>query len=141
MRQNRINLFLFYWLPFIVWALVIFSFSSVTTPKVSQIHWEDFIVKKTAHVVEYAIFTTLLYRALAKSGVAKKWSLILAIFGAFLYGATDEFHQTYTPGREPRLRDTFIDTFGGLVAVYVITNVIPSIPIKYRKIFVKLEII
>lgn len=71
-ENNQIKLvrqLVFFWLPVIVWLLIIFSFSSRPTGVASQISWQDFIVKKTAHVVEYAILSFLLFRALLNSGL------------------------------------------------------------------------
>ncbi|HCR36426.1 hypothetical protein A2130_02115 [Candidatus Woesebacteria bacterium GWC2_33_12] len=101
-----------YWLPPILWGLVIFSFSSLQVGSSSEIYWKDFVVKKTAHVVEYAILAILLYRAMVGSDMDKKKALIISIIIAGLYGLTDEIHQSFTPGREPRIRDVAIDTFG-----------------------------
>ncbi len=71
------------WLPPFIWAVVIFLFSSYPTTRASEIHWKDFIVKKTAHIVEYAILTTLSYRALKMSGVEKKKAGYFSIFVSF----------------------------------------------------------
>jgi VanZ family protein len=113
-----------YWIPFILWAVVIYSFSSNPTVKTSEIHWEDFVVKKTAHVVEYFIFSLLLYRGLINSKVRSEKAIVIAIIGTFIYGLTDEWHQFFTPGREPRLRDVLIDTSGSLFFVYSFKSII-----------------
>ena len=44
------------------------------------------------------------------------WTLILCCF----YGATDEYHQTYTPGRTGLVTDVLIDTFGALIMILII---------------------
>ena len=115
----RILKFLNYWLPPVVWATVIFLFSSLTVTPSTEIYWQDFIVKKTAHVVEYGIFAALLYRALRGHGVEKLDAVLLAILIAVIYGATDEFHQSFTPGREPRVRDVVFDTIGAVAGVFI----------------------
>lgn len=102
-----------YWLPPILWGLIIFSFSSLQVGSSNEIYWKDFLIKKTAHVVEYAILAVLLYRAMINSEVNKKKAFFISIIIAGLYGLTDEFHQSFTPGREPKIRDVFIDTIGG----------------------------
>lgn len=113
-----------YWLPFIIWVLVIYSFSSSPTVKTSEIHWEDFVVKKTAHVIEYFIFSLLLYRGLINSKVRFEKAINIAIVGAFIYGLTDEWHQSFTPGREPRLRDVLIDTAGAILFICLLRDII-----------------
>ena len=122
-----------YWLPPILWAVVIFSFSSLPTIKASQFFWKDFLIKKSAHVFEYAIFTILLYRALKAYGMTQKNAAVSAIFMALLYGISDEIHQTFTPGREPRIRDVFFDTIGSLLGIYSLWRLLPKAPKKLKK--------
>jgi len=61
-----------YWLPPILWGLIIFSFSSLQVGSSNEIYWKDFVIKKTAHIVEYSILAVLLYRAMIGSDVEKK---------------------------------------------------------------------
>lgn len=119
-----------YWIPFIAWAIVIYSFSSNPTVKTSEVHWQDFVVKKSAHLTEYFIFSLLLYRGLINTGVNSKKAILIVILSAFLYGLTDEFHQSYTPGREPKIRDVLIDSLGSIFFVYSLKKVI----IKSKKL-------
>lgn len=109
-----------YWFPPLIWTLVIFTFSSFSTPSTSVIYWQDFIVKKTAHMLEYGIFALLLYRALRAYEMDKTKAVILSILFAGIYGLTDEFHQSFTPGREPRIRDVAFDTIGASLSMLLI---------------------
>ncbi len=72
-------------------------------PKVGFDLW-DFIVKKSAHLGEYAIFFYLLRRA----GLSIKQAFIVGI----LYAVSDELHQLLVPGRTSKLTDVGIDTLG-----------------------------
>lgn len=106
------------WLPLIIWCGVIFAFSSMEINHQAEFSWPDFIIKKTAHVTEYAILYWLIFRALTKKGEnpSKKmfvYSLILGMFYAF----SDEWHQTFVLGREGTLRDVGFDTIGMLLAL------------------------
>lgn len=130
-----------FWMPVVLWALVIFSFSSYSVGSSNQIYWKDFVIKKTAHIVEYAILTILIYRALKAYKFKSRNAALYAILASVLYGATDEFHQSFTPGREPRIRDVFFDTIGAVMAIYGIWNWVGKLPKNYRKYFEKLEII
>jgi hypothetical protein len=121
----KFKLFIKYWLPFFLWAIVIFSFSSNPTVKTSEIHWQDFLIKKTAHVIEYFFFSLLLFRALRQSNIKGKKAVLLAIVVAFLYGMTDEFHQSFTPGREPKIRDILIDTGGAALFFVFLYKIAP----------------
>lgn len=129
------------WLPVVSWAFVIFLFSAMPANPVSEIHWQDFIIKKTAHIVEYAVFTTFLYRALYAGGISKKEAGIYSVILAFLYGASDEFHQSFTPGREPKVRDVIFDTIGAMSAIYFIWNLLPKASENIKKLAKDLQII
>ena len=118
--------FLYTWTPVLIWAIVIFSFSASPTNSVSEIHWQDFIVKKTAHIVEYGIFAFLLYRSFRLSHLEKKKALLYSFLISVTYGITDEFHQTFTPGRESRIRDVAFDTLGSALSLYFIYRILPK---------------
>ena len=121
-----------FWLPPILWSMVIFLFSSLPTKQTTEVYVLDFIVKKTAHVVEYGLFTTLFYRAFINSGIKKRSAIVLSVILAVLYGISDEFHQSFTPGREPRLRDVGFDTIGSVLAIWLITKKLPKAPKKLK---------
>ena len=129
-----------FWLPPILWGLVIFSFSSFPVGSAAEIYWKDFIVKKTAHIVEYGILATLLYRAIVNSDVEKRKAMWVSILIAFLYGLTDEFHQSFIPGREPRIRDVIIDTIGASIFIYGFVKNISKLPKKIKEFAKKFNI-
>lgn len=109
-----------YWLPPIVWAGLIFFFSSLPSVKTMEIYWQDFLIKKTGHMIEYGILAVLLYRAFKNSNLAKSEALFFSLLITVLYAATDEIHQSFTPGREPAVRDVVFDIIGGSLALYLI---------------------
>jgi VanZ family protein len=129
-----------YWLPLFVWMGVIFTFSSFPTNPAGGIYWVDFVIKKTAHLVEYGVLATLVYRATRSIGMSKKNCLITSILFAALYGASDEFHQSFTFGREPTIRDVIIDTLGASLAMYFLFKWVGKIK-SLEKVYKKLEII
>jgi VanZ family protein len=130
-----------YWLPVIVWSLVIFYFSSLPTAPIAKIYWREFVIKKSAHVFEYAIYTALMYRALKESGVERKEAGVYSIIMAILYGISDEFHQSFTPGRDPRMRDIIFDTIGASLAIYAIWKLLPKAPKKLKTWAKRLQLI
>ncbi|HLE48806.1 MAG TPA: VanZ family protein [Patescibacteria group bacterium] len=135
------KLFLYYWLPFVLWAAVIFLFSASPTGRASEIHWKDFIIKKTAHLIEYSTFTVLLFRALIKSSVNKKKAAIISVIIAMIYAFSDEFHQSFTPGREPKLRDVLIDISGSILTALFIYRIAPKLSGKPKYLLKKLELV
>jgi hypothetical protein len=52
----------FRWLPVLVWAGVIFAFSSIPSLNSGLGSW-DYVLRKGAHMTEYAILAVLLVRA------------------------------------------------------------------------------
>lgn len=98
----------------VLWAGLIFKLSSGTVPSTSQDFWVDFAIKKAAHVSFYFFLSFLTFRALRGEGVERKKALIWAIAFTVFYGATDEFHQMFTQGREARVRDVLFDSIGAL---------------------------
>jgi len=115
-------------------------FSTRPVTPASRIYWQDFIVKKTAHIIEYGVFTILLYRGFTNSGVSRKKAAAISIILAVLYGLTDELHQSFTPGREPRLRDVGFDTIGALLAIHIVWKLLPKAPAKLKNLAKNLQI-
>jgi hypothetical protein len=107
------------WLPVVVWAFMIFRFSSGTVPLASSIYWQDFAVKKSGHVILFGVLSVLIYRGLRMESVDRKRAAIFAVLLATFYGATDEYHQMFTEGRTSRVRDVFIDSLGSILVILV----------------------
>jgi VanZ family protein len=113
--KNERNL-LFFWLPPLIWAAVLFIESATAVPpQVLDLgglpHWD-----KVLHFGLYALLALLLLRALRQE-TRLPW--IRAAVGAFVlascYGATDELHQWFTPGRSMDFWDWTADTAGAAI--------------------------
>lgn len=91
------------WLPVVAWAAVIFMFSSIPSLSTGLGLW-DTILRKGAHLTEYAVLGGLLYRALGRETVA-----LAAGTG---YAVTDELHQYFVRGRHASPVDVAIDAVG-----------------------------
>ena len=141
MKVKSAEKIIFYWLPVILWAAMIFTFSANPTTPTSEIHWQDFIIKKTLHILFYGIFATLLYRAFRTSQVGKSKAGYISIIIALLYGVTDEIHQSFTPGRMPRVYDVVFDTIGAILAVFVIWKLLPTAPKRLKNLARKWRLI
>lgn len=121
-----------YWGPPVVWAVLIFLLSAWPLPLSSQIYWKDFLLKKTAHLIEYAILAILLYRGFINKGCKKNMAGVYSLLLAVFYAITDEVHQAFTPGREPRMRDVVIDGAGIALALYSVEVLLPKGPDKVK---------
>jgi VanZ family protein len=97
-----------HWLPVVLWAAVIFSLSAIPSLGTGLGTW-DLILRKCAHLTEYAVLAFLLARALGREAPA----LLLGV----LYAASDEFHQSFVRGRHASPVDVAIDAVGLLVGL------------------------
>lgn len=74
---------------------------------------------KSGHSIGYAILGALVLRALSGARWARvTWkTAFLAIAIATLYGVSDEWHQSFVPGRSPEVLDVVADMTGATIAV------------------------
>src|SRR5262245_53710141 len=82
--------FLSLWLPVIAWAALIFALSSIPSLNSGLGTWDE-VLRKCAHVTEYAILGFLLLRAIGRE--------LPALLVGIAYAATDEIHQHFVAGR------------------------------------------
>lgn len=123
-----------YWLPVVLWMFVIFGASTGLgrsentslfvrpfllwlNPHMSEetIEHVHLVVRKTAHFMEYGILGLLLWRLVHFDPAfrsCRSREFLTALLLAALYAASDEFHQSFVPGREAAVRDVLLDTAG-----------------------------
>jgi VanZ family protein len=99
------------WLPVVVWAAVIFAFSSIPSLSTGLGTW-DTILRKAAHMAEYAILGALLLRALGRE--------LPALFFGLAYAVTDEIHQHFVEGRHASPIDVAIDGVGVAIGIFLV---------------------
>ena len=85
-----------------------------------------FYIRKSGHVVGYAILSTLLFRAwratwpgLDNVKWKPRWAAI-AILGTAFVASLDEWHQSFIPSRTGRWQDVALDTCAGIAAQILI---------------------
>jgi len=78
----------------------------------------DLFLKKVAHLLEYAVLAILLHRGVGNEGGG--WALLIG----GLYAVSDEFHQSFVPGRDAALLDVAFDILGVLLGLYIARMVI-----------------
>ena len=109
-----ISRFTNYWLPVVVYCAAIFIQSSFpTTGHLPQ--WPH--LDKILHVAAYTLLGFLFFRALASGRFAgnRNALLILSILFSSLYGASDEIHQSFVPGRSAETADALADLVGSIL--------------------------
>ena len=99
---------------------VIFGFSSIPSSEMPNFDAFDYIVKKGGHAFGYGLLGLSYFRGLKgkRKDVTKRWFLAAWVL-AVLFSTTDEFHQSYVPGRHPAVTDVMIDAFGAALALFI----------------------
>jgi len=109
-------LFINAYLPILAWAGLIFYLSGQSVLAGLDISVLDFLFKKSAHMFVYAVLFYLSYRSETITSSHRKNKWLLPIVVCFLYALSDEFHQSFTPGRYASFRDIGFDSLGVLIA-------------------------
>jgi VanZ family protein len=108
------------WLPVVIWAALIFAFSSIPSLGTGLGVW-DTILRKGAHMTEYAILGLLLLRALGRE--------LPAFALGIAYAITDEIHQHFVRGRHASPIDVLIDTAGVAIGIFLISRLFQTRPV------------
>ena len=114
-----------YWVLSLLYMALIFVVSSWEQPPLPMPEFEWLTIDKLYHFIEYAILGGLLAIAFVKAKPAvmpSKLIWLVATVLSILYGASDEWHQTFVPGRFATLADWVADVLGsiaGVLAVYL----------------------
>lgn len=78
------------------------------------------LLRKSAHFIAYFILAILLSQALFSTQMKRATAIsrfCVVWFICFLYAMSDEFHQTFIPGRSGEFRDVMIDSLGSLLGL------------------------
>ena len=102
------------WLPAIGLMVIIFGFSSIPSREMPNFGLLDLVVKKGAHMLGYGLLAWMDWNGLRFD--RRRWWLALLL--AVVYAITDEFHQSFVPGRHPSWVDALIiDGSGAAIAL------------------------
>ena len=103
------------WFPSLLVMLAIFAFSSRPADSLPNFLSWDHFVKKASHMIGYGLLA-LSYMHLLKYDKKQYW---LAWLMVILYAATDEFHQSFVPGRGASAFDVLVfDNLGAIIALW-----------------------
>ena len=125
----RSKMFLYRWLPLIVYCLAIYIQSDLPSPE----HLPSFeFSDKLLHFFAYALMGILFYRAYHTLRINNKLRMLilLSVVSASLYGISDEIHQYYVPFRDASIFDVIANILGAGCGVYLYSVWATS---KYRK--------
>ena len=125
-----------YWIPAICVAILISTFSShyfsgeqtarilipllhrifpFATPR--ELRLTHIAIRKLAHITEFGVFSIAVFRGIRaeRQGWNLRWAALTLLI-AVSYAGVDEWHQSFVPLREARVRDVLIDSTGALLA-------------------------
>ena len=129
------------WILIFVWMITIFMFSAqngdesselsqgflrtfilrFTPDNISEdiINMMEYIIRKCAHMTEYAVFGILVFYQIKLYRLfEKEWNrIVMAVICVMIYASTDEIHQLFVGGRSGRFTDVLIDTAGGFIGI------------------------
>lgn len=94
----------------------------------------NFIVRKIAHLLEYAALAVPVYLFAESFSISETLSCILSVLFTALYAVSDEIHQYFVEGRSCQIDDVFLDSAGGLIAVIIIHSIFMGLRRKSKKV-------
>ena len=108
------------WLPPLIWAgLIVFATSLPSSALPRQLGPFD----KVAHFSMYAVLAALVTVAVRNHAFRK--ALVLIVLAVAAFGAVDEWHQRFIPGRSTEFADWVADSLGGLAGVITASLLLP----------------
>ncbi|WML46177.1 VanZ family protein [Neobacillus sp. PS3-40] len=76
----------------------------------------NLIVRKATHLTVFGILAVLFFKSLGKF----RFAYILSWFLTVVYAITDEYHQSFMPGRESSYKDVMLDSIGAILALLIV---------------------
>jgi VanZ family protein len=107
------------WAAPALWAAVILTLTTVPSVPAPPVAGAD----KAAHLLLYGAFAALSLRAAWSGGPSVRRLLAVALAIA-VFGALDEWHQLYIPGRSADVRDWFADVTGMMLGLIVMASLL-----------------
>jgi VanZ family protein len=113
-RRPAVRRAAWWWGPVVLYAAAIFIASSISQPP----KLPELVTDKDLHGGLYGGFALVILRALAR-----RWDRVTGLTGlgtvvlVVLYGVSDEFHQSFVPGRTSDIADVVADGVGATAAV------------------------
>ena len=105
------------WAPALLWAASIFFFSHQSQPPLATLS-ADYVL----HFLAYLTFGLTLTWGIT-AGFREEFTIrrvVIVLVLAFLYSASDEFHQAFIPGRDASFRDFLADVVGASACAWTL---------------------
>lgn len=122
-HMTKFKTFLLRWGPAILMMAAIFGFSSIPSKEMPSFGLFDFSVKKGGHALGYGLLAFAFWRGLRwgkKDSLKSVQTMWIAWAMAVAYSATDEFHQSFVPGRHAAVTDVMIDAAGAALMLFLV---------------------
>jgi len=133
---TRVTRQLIAWGPAIGWAMVLFLLSSLSDSDLSSFAFSFSFPfdDKVMHLALYSVLGgTLQFGRLSSNSGLAHWTVIAI---GIIYGVSDEWHQSFVPGRNPSAADLLADTMGVLMGYAFTYWLLPKLNLEvlgYRK--------
>lgn len=95
------------------------------------------IIRKLAHFSIYTLVGIFIMSFISTYRIHLKYKFLISILVGLIYAISDEYHQSFTPGRTPSIIDVGIDTSGvilGIIIVLIIISVFKALTEKPAKV-------
>lgn len=104
------------------WCALIFALSARPDYRTDAAPLPETLSRKAAHLIEYGVLAWLALRALAASGLRRRKAMGTALLFCVVFAASDEWHQTFVPGRYGKVRDVALDVLGAAMVLSVLSR-------------------
>jgi VanZ family protein len=150
MKKKILRIFLI--ILILAWMYMVFGFSaengdasSGLSNKIARIFSKNDdvililepIIRKIAHLSEYALGGILFYSLFLTYRINSKKQVIFSILLGIIYAITDELHQLFVAGRSGKFQDVCIDSIGvmlGICLTLLIAKIVKLIKVKKQKL-------
>lgn len=105
------------WLLPLAWMGLIFVLSAQPDLPRAPGPWLDTLLKKAGHAGAYGVLAWLYQRALRPRFRDSTALRVVSVGLAIAYALSDEYHQTFVPGRKGRWSDVAVDGVGACGAM------------------------
>ena len=122
--DSKLFRYIYYHLPWQLMVIVLFGLSSVSGRDLSQYTFN--VSDKLIHFLVFGLLGIMMFRSfrVVANTTIRRNAYLMAIITAGVYGALDEIHQLYVPGRFASIGDWIADILGIIVMIFLYNLVV-----------------